>query len=45
LRETAIDRSSAPADAPQASQVMGARFALRRARNRLGRFAYTLEIT
>jgi Uma2 family endonuclease len=38
-------RSSAPPDHPQASRVLGARFELRRARNRLGRYAYALEIS
>jgi Uma2 family endonuclease len=38
-------RATAPSDQPQASHVFGARFALRRARNRLGRYAYTLEVT
>jgi Uma2 family endonuclease len=38
-------RPSAPADQPQASCVLGARFELRRARNRLGRYTYTLEIS
>jgi Uma2 family endonuclease len=38
-------RPSAPADEPQTSRVLGARFELRRARNRLGRYAYTLEIS
>ena len=33
------------ADQPQASRVLGARFALHRTRNRLGRYAYTLEIS
>ena len=36
---------SALADQPQPSRVLGARFALGRARNRLGRFTYTLAIT
>ena len=35
---------SAPADQPQSSRVFGATFELRRARNRLGRFTYTLAI-
>ena len=35
---------SAASDQPQASRVLGARFALHRARNRLGRYAYTLAI-
>ena len=38
-------RASAPSDQPQTSHVFGARFALDRTRNRLGRFTYTLEIT
>jgi Uma2 family endonuclease len=37
-------RASAPAHEAQTSRVFGATFALRRARNRLGRFTYTLEI-
>jgi Uma2 family endonuclease len=36
---------SAPPDEPQSSRVLGARFTLHRARNRLGRHAYTLEIS
>src|SRR5215831_17946556 len=36
---------SAPPDQPQASRVFGARFELRRARNRVGRFTYTLAIS
>jgi Uma2 family endonuclease len=35
---------SAPADATQASRVLGARFTLHRARNRVGRYAYALAI-
>ena len=35
---------SAPADQPQTSRVLNARFELRRERNRLGRFSYTLAI-
>ena len=38
-------RSSAPADRPQPSGVLDARFELRRERNRLGRFSYTLVIS
>jgi Uma2 family endonuclease len=37
-------RPSAPADQPQSSRVLGARFELRRARNRVGRFTYTLVV-
>jgi Uma2 family endonuclease len=37
-------RASAPPHQPQTSGVFGATFELRRARNRLGRFTYTLEI-
>jgi len=37
-------RPSAPADQPQTSRLLGARFELRRARNRVGRFTYTLAI-
>ena len=37
--------SATPPDQPQPSGVLGARFALHRARNRVGRYAYTLEIT
>jgi Uma2 family endonuclease len=44
----ALDRDvyapSSPADQPQSSRVLGARFELRRTRNRLGRYAYTLAI-
>lgn len=36
---------AAAADQPQASHVLGARFTLHRTRNRLGRYAYTLEIS
>jgi Uma2 family endonuclease len=36
---------SLPPDQAQTSRVLGARFELRRARNRLGRFTYTLEIS
>ena len=36
--------SSALRDQPQPSGILGARFELRRARNRLGRYAYTLAI-
>jgi Uma2 family endonuclease len=39
-----VYRPSAAADQPQASGVLGARFQLRRARNRVGRFSYTLMI-
>src|SRR5262245_30153847 len=35
---------SAPATMPQVSRVLRARFALRRSRNRLGRYAYTLDV-
>jgi len=35
---------SAPADQPQTSRVLNARFELRRERNRLGRVSYTLAI-
>ncbi|HEY5452695.1 MAG TPA: Uma2 family endonuclease [Polyangia bacterium] len=38
-------RPSAPPDQPQTSRVLGARFQLRRARNRVGRFTYTLGIS
>jgi len=38
-------RPSAPAREAQASRVFGATFDLRRARNRLGRFTYTLAIS
>ncbi len=37
-------RPSAPPDQPQTSRVLGARFRLRRARNRVGRYTYTLVI-
>ena len=37
-------RPSAPADQPQTSGVLNARFSLRRERNRLGRFTYTLDV-
>jgi Uma2 family endonuclease len=37
--------SAAPAFDPQVSRVLGARFTLRRTRNRLGRFAYRLAIS
>jgi Uma2 family endonuclease len=43
-RDGAVYRPHAPGDQPQTSRVLGARFELRRARNRLGRFAYTLAI-
>jgi len=36
--------STTPPDQPQTSPVLGARFELRRARNRVGRFTYTLMI-
>src|SRR5215831_577926 len=38
-------RSSAPSEAPQSSRVLDARFELRRALNRVGRFTYTLAIS
>jgi Uma2 family endonuclease len=44
-REGGAYRPSAPADQPQTSRVLGARFELRRARNRLGRFTYTLLVS
>lgn len=37
-------RTATPADQPQVSRILGARFALGRARNRLGRFTYTLTV-
>jgi Uma2 family endonuclease len=42
--EGGVYRTTAPADQPQASRVLGARFALGRARNRLGRLTYTLKV-
>jgi Uma2 family endonuclease len=39
-----VHQPSAPADVPQTSRVLGARFELHRARNRLGRFTYTLTV-
>jgi Uma2 family endonuclease len=41
--ENAGYRAVVPADQPQSSRVLGARFELRRARNRLGRFTYTVS--
>jgi Uma2 family endonuclease len=38
-------RPSAPAFDPQTSRVFGARFVLRRTRNRLGRFSYRLAVS
>ena len=38
-------RALAGPERPQSSRVLGARFELRRARNRLGRFVYTLVIS
>jgi Uma2 family endonuclease len=42
--EDGVYRAPAAADRPQRSGVLGARFELRRARNRVGRFTYTLSI-
>jgi len=44
LLESGLYRAPVPGDQPQASAVLGARFELRRARNRVGRFTYTLAI-
>jgi len=43
--ENGVYRAPIPADRPQTSRVLGARFELHRTRNRLGRFTYTLAVS